>query len=73
MAGIRPWIPALILAAVVLVAASIVRIGHCDGPAPGWVENRGGCAEWAPIEYAFPWHWGVPDQCLGLCDDSLTP
>ena len=56
-----------ILAAGVLMLAALVPIGFCDGPAPGWAENRGGCATWTLLEYAYPWHWGVPDQCLGLC------
>jgi hypothetical protein len=55
-----------------LFVASMPILSFCDGNAPGWVENEGGCASWSPIEYLFPWHWGVPDQCLGLCRD-LSP
>jgi hypothetical protein len=58
---------------VALLVASRPMIRFCDGNAPGWVENRGGCATWSPIEYLYPWHWGVPDQCLGLCEGSLLP
>jgi hypothetical protein len=57
--------------AILLLAASMPVFSYCDGPAPGWVENNGGCASWSPIEYLYPWHWGVPDQCLGMCPDSL--
>ena len=53
--------------AVVVVLLANVKMGFCDGPAPGWVENRGGCAEWSVLEYLYPWHWGSPDQSLGLC------
>ena len=48
------------------------RIGQCDGNAPGWVENHGGCAEWGAWEFLYPWHWGVPDQCLGMCAEPPT-
>ncbi len=65
----RRWVIGFLLAIGLLLAvASLPLFQLCDGPAPGWVENRGGCATWSPIEYLFPWHWGVPDQCLGLCD-----
>lgn len=57
---------------LLIIAASIGRIGVCDGPAPGWAKNENGCASWSVVEYAFPWHWGVPDQRLGLCHPSLT-
>lgn len=63
-----PWALGLLIVVAVL---SQVKMGYCDGSAPGWVENNGGCAEWSALEYLYPWHWGVPDQCLGLCPDSL--
>lgn len=61
------------LVAGLVVAVSATRIGQCDGDAPGWVENDGGCAEWGALEFLYPWHWGVPDQCLGLCTGPPTP
>jgi hypothetical protein len=61
----------LTVAILLTLAATVPVFAQCDGNAPGWVENNGGCASWSPIEYLYPWHWGVPDQCLGLCRDSL--
>jgi hypothetical protein len=63
----RSWLAAAVVTVALLVLAGTVRLSFCDGPAPGWAENRGGCAEWSVLEYLYPWHWGVPDQCLGLC------
>ena len=54
-----------------LVVGSMPVFQFCDGPAPGWARSEGGCARWSLLEYALPWHWGVPDQCLGMCPDSL--
>jgi hypothetical protein len=68
----RGWLAAILVVAIVVVMAGTVRLSFCDGPAPGWAENKDGCAEWSVLEYLYPWHWGVPDQCLGLCD-SLGP
>ena len=67
------WLLAIGVLATLVFVASRPIIGFCDGPAPGWVENDGGCASWSPVEYLYPWHWGIPDQCLGLCEDSLLP
>jgi hypothetical protein len=67
------WLPVALVAALLLVLAATMGVGWCDGPAPGWVENHDGCASWSVLEYLYPWHWGVPDQCLGLCPDSLEP
>ena len=72
-ARLSTWTLIGLVVGLILVGASRPFIGFCDGSAPGWVENRGGCASWSPIEYLYPWHWGVPDQCLGLCGDSLLP
>lgn len=73
-AGLRRWAPIGVVIVVVLVILGTVPIaGFCDGPAPGWVENTGGCAQWTLLEYAYPWHWGVPDQCLGVCGETLAP
>ena len=74
MRSLGRWLLGAGIAILFAVAlAGPLRIGFCDGSAPGWVENRGGCAEWAVWEYLYPWHWGIPDQCLGLCDGSLRP
>lgn len=62
---------ALVAGSILVVVLFFPWMQWCDGNAPGWVENRGGCASWALWEYLLPWHWGVPDQCLGLCPDSL--
>ena len=64
---------AFVVVAIALSMTSPVKQAWCDGTAPGWVENKGGCAEWSMWEYLYPWHWGIPDQCLGLCDNSLRP
>jgi hypothetical protein len=73
-AGLRRWAPiGLVVAIVLVVAGTIPVFQFCDGNAPGWVENRGGCASWTLLENVYPWHWGTPHQCLGMCGDLLAP
>ena len=67
--GLRRCLP-VAMAVLILLGIALVPIDFCDGNAPGWAENRGGCARWTLLEYAYPWHWGVPDQCLGMCLDA---
>src|SRR6187551_2197948 len=69
------WPVAVVVGVVAFVVAAglSTRIGQCDGNAPGWVENHGGCAEWGAFEFLYPWHWGIPDQCLGLCGPEPYP
>lgn len=68
----RRWlVAASVLAVLVVLALAMPTFGQCDGDAPGFVDNQNGCATWSLLDYAYPWNWGLPDQCLGLCPNSL--
>lgn len=69
------WLMGLAIALIVVVGGAANMLGTttimCDGVVPAWVDpahQSTGCVTMPPMwEYAYPWHWGAEDVCLGMC------